>query len=106
VGCGGGPGDLRPRTRTRVDELLRLKLREGVLVKRQSLSLEIRPGGTFAIGTFVPVEAKPAQVVDGSLDGLGTNSGRVQVFDPKHDSSASGTRREPGGKERASVAEV
>jgi hypothetical protein len=49
-------------------------------IKFTALALHVRAAGTAAVGTFDPVDAEPAQVLDHCLDEFRATALRIQIF--------------------------
>jgi hypothetical protein len=85
-------GDILARADTRIDETGRAQLLQRSSVLRAPLALHIRAKRAAYIGTFVPLQPKPAQIFDHGIDELATAARAIDVFDAQNELPAAGTR--------------
>ena len=89
--------DVLPAADAGIDEALRLQELERALVDRLAFGLDV-----FG----VPVEAEPAEVLDGLRGGTGLVLRVVEVLGAQDDASPGGPGAQPGDQKRPDVAQV
>ncbi len=106
VRCGGGGEDVFAGAGAGVNQAGIAQLLERAFVDKASFTLVVGCEGAAAIGTFLPLEAEPAQVLEHGGDELRLASREVQVFVAQDQAASSGLCALLRDPECARVAEV
>src|SRR6185436_10432438 len=72
----------------------------------QALGLSIRTALAAGVGALVPVEAKPAEILDRGPLGLSRRSREIGVLDAKDERAARAARHQPIEERGAGIADV
>jgi len=80
MGSRKGLADVATRTEAGVDETADSQAFERRAIGGHALALVVRPEGTAEIGSFVPLEAKPSEVLRQGLDEGGLAAGAVEIL--------------------------
>ena len=98
--------DVVARAGTGIDEAGGAETIEGGAVDRAAFALRVGCGRSADIGTFVPIETKPAQILEDAGACARLHLRVVEIFHSKNEPTAAGAHGEPCEQEGTGIAEV